>query len=179
MSNPFTRINFIKAPVPFDAKAPGDAPMFRRKFTLNGPIESAVVHVCGLGYAYYYLNGEPITKDLFTAPVSDYRKTLWYNTYDVTDKLKSGENIFSVICGNGWYNEYFSTTWKHHLSPWRDNPKFILSLEVNGKTVLTSDNTWKCSPKSAIIYNELRSGEHFDARLWDDNWNTLDFDDSE
>ncbi len=179
MANPFSRINFIKAPTAFDPKKPGDAPMFRRKFRIDAHIESAVLHVCGLGYGYYYLNGAPVSDDLFTAPVSDYRKTLWYNTYDVTDKLNEGENVFAVICGNGWFNEYFKTTWDHNLAHWRDNPKFILSLTVNGKVVLTSDNTWKCSPTSAIIYNQLRSGEHFDARLFDEAWNTLDYDDSE
>ena len=28
-----------------------------------------------------------ITEDLFTAPVSNYSKTLWYNTYDVSSLL--------------------------------------------------------------------------------------------
>lgn len=178
MNNPFSRINFIKAPVKFNPSAPGDAPLFRKRFTVNEPIKNATVHVCGLGYGYYYLNGEKVSDDLFTSAVSDYRKTLWYNTYDVTDKIREGENVFAVICGNGWYNEYFSTTWEHHLAPWRDNPKFILSLEVNGKPILCTNDSWLCSPTSAIIYNQLRSGEHFDARLYDENWTALDFDDS-
>ncbi|MBQ8641974.1 MAG: family 78 glycoside hydrolase catalytic domain [Clostridia bacterium] len=175
---PFNRINFIKVNRIFDPKEPGFAPMFRRRFTINEPISSAVVHVCGLGYAYYYLNGQAVTEDLFIAPVSDYRKTLWYTSYDVTDKLQQGENIFAVICGNGWYNENHRSSWNHHIAPWRDNPKFILELEVNGRTVLSSDEFWKCTDQSAIVYNQLRCGEHFDARLYDENWTSAEFDDS-
>ncbi|MBQ8402011.1 MAG: family 78 glycoside hydrolase catalytic domain, partial [Clostridia bacterium] len=174
----FDRVNFIKVNRKFDPRDPGFAPMFRRKFTIDGPVESAVVHVCGLGYGYYYLNGQPVTEDLFIAPVSDYRKTLWYTSYDVTDKLHCGDNIFAVQCGNGWYNENHRTSWDHNIAPWRDNPKFILVLEVNGRTVLTTDPSWKCTDQSAIVYNQLRCGEHFDARLYDANWTGPDFDDS-
>ncbi|MCR5263519.1 MAG: glycoside hydrolase family 78 protein [Clostridiales bacterium] len=145
---------------------------------IEEPVRSAEVRVCGLGYGYYWLNGEPLSRDLFTAPVSDYRKTLWYNSYDLTNRLKEGVNVFAVICGNGWYNEYFRTSWSYDTAPWRDNPKFILELTVNGKTVLRSDDTWKCLSDSFVVYNQLRSGEHFDARLYDPRWTSAEYDDS-
>ncbi|MBQ4607097.1 MAG: alpha-L-rhamnosidase N-terminal domain-containing protein, partial [Clostridia bacterium] len=129
----FDRVNFIKTSRVFNPLEPGSAPLFRRRFTITEPVEQATVHVCGLGYAYYWLNGRPVTEDLFIAPVSDYRKTLWYTSYDVTDMLLCGENLFAVQCGNGWYNENLKSSWNHNIAPWRDNPKFILSLEVNGK----------------------------------------------
>ena len=86
-------------------------------------------------------------------------------------------NVFAAICGNGWYNEYFKTSWDYDAAPWRDNPKFILELVVDGKTVLCSDERWKCLPESFVVYNQLRSGEHFDARLYDPRWKSIDFDD--
>ena len=178
MSAPFSLVNFIKAPGKFNPAVDGGAPMFRRVFSVGEPVSSAFVRVCGLGYAYYYLNGNPVSGDLFTAPVSDYRKTLWYNTYDVTDLVTEGENVFAVICGNGWYNEYFRTSWDHNIAPWRDSPKFILELFVNGKRILSSDMTWKCTADSPVIYNQLRSGEHFDARKYDSSWTGISYDDS-
>ena len=52
-------------------------PLFRRVFTLpDKPFKKAVLTVCGLGYGYYWLNGQRITTDPFTAPVNDYTKTL-------------------------------------------------------------------------------------------------------
>ena len=175
---PFENISFIKPQGDFDASRLDYAPMFRKYFEIKEAIENAILTVCGLGYGYYYLNGEPVTEDLFTAPVSNYEKTLWYNRYDITGKLKKGKNIFAVICGNGWYNEGIKTAWDYDLATWRDIPKFILSLEVNGKTVLVSDESWKCTLSSPYTYNQLRIGEHFDSRLYDENWTSLDYDDS-
>ena len=97
----FENLNFIKPNVPFvsEYSLENYAPMFRKTFTLDST-EDAKLFVCGLGYAYYYINGKNITKDLFTAPVSDYNETLWYNIYDVSSLLKKGENTIAVICGN-------------------------------------------------------------------------------
>ncbi|MCL2159959.1 MAG: family 78 glycoside hydrolase catalytic domain, partial [Oscillospiraceae bacterium] len=175
----FDNIDFIKADIPhiksFDGeKSPCVA--FRKKFTAKN-FKSAKVYVCALGYGYFYLNGQKITQDLFTAPVSDYNKTLWYNSYDVTDMLKPGENIFFAICGNGFYNESFKTPWDHDKALWRDNPKFIMKLDLDEKTALVSDASWRCTDKTPIVFNHLRSGEHFDSRLYDPKCARLDFDD--
>ena len=175
----FEKSCLIKPDVVFDNMREDYAPMFRKKFEVKDEIKSAVLTVCGLGYGYYYINGESVTADLFTAPVSDYRKTLWYNRYDIKDKLYKGENIFAVICGNGWYNETLETAWHHNTAEWRDIPKFILSLEVNGEVVLVSDDSWKYTLKTPYLFNQLRQGEHFDSRLYKSDWTDLGFDDSE
>lgn len=174
----FEHSSFLKPAEVFDPARLDYAPMFRKKFTVETAVNSAVLTVCGLGYGYYYLNGRVVTDDLFTAPVSDYEKTLWYNRYDVTAQVKTGENILAVICGNGWYNEGIKTAWDYDTAPWRDMPKFILSLEINGKVAVCSDASWKYTLKTPYLYNQLRVGEGFDARLYDENWVQPDFDDS-
>lgn len=174
----FENIKFIKPREKFDPNRLDYAPMFRKHFMVNIEIKSAVLTVCGLGYGYYYINGEEATPDLFTAPVSNYEKTLWYNRYDVTDHIRRGENILAVICGNGWYNEGIATAWDYDAAVWRDIPKFILSLEVNGEVLVKSDESWKYTLNSPYTYNQLRVGERFDSRLYDKNWNGFEFDDS-
>ena len=175
----FSGAAFIKPDIEFEREfsLKNSAPSFRKKFTLHDT-DNAKLYVCGLGFAYYWINGKKVTEDLFTAPVSNYHKTLWYNTYDVSHLLKKGENTIAVICGNGWYNETIETGWRYHSAPWRDLPKFILKLEVNSETALVSDDTWKCQPRSATYFNQLRLGEYFDANLYDENWTESDFDDS-
>ena len=49
----FEGIDFIKSPAPFRWHENAPAPLFRRKFTVEGPVESAEVRVCGLGYGYF------------------------------------------------------------------------------------------------------------------------------
>lgn len=171
-------MKFIKPNIPFDRKEEGYAPLFRRVFTIDTPIEAATVCFAGLGYGYLYLNGKEVSPDRFISPVSDYNKTVWYTKYDVTHLLQPGENIAAVCCGNGWFNEPFPTAWDYDTACWRDLPKMMLQLEINGKIALESDESWKCVPFSATTYNQLRLGEVFDARLYDENWNTLQFDDS-
>lgn len=176
----FCGISFIKPGIPFERAFTGrnHAPMFRRRFHVPR-LGKAMLYVCGLGYGYFYLNGCPVSPDLFTAPVSDYRKTLWYNVYEVSGLLRKGENVLAAWCGNGWYNEEFRTSWDYDKAPWRDHPKFILRLDVDGETVAVSDNGWKCCPDSAVYFNALRSGEYFDARKYRPDWNGPDFDDGD
>ncbi len=176
----FDDIPFIKPDIPFDRtyRKSNPAPQFRRKFRADAA-GGAKLSVCGLGYAYFYLNGKPVSRDLFTAPVSNYDKTLWYNVYDVSDLICDGENVIAVWCGNGWYNEEFSTSWDFDKARWRDLPKFILRLDIDGKMAVCSDENWKCNADSAIWFNALRSGEYFDARKFKADWTETDFNDKD
>ncbi len=174
----FNTASFIKPNIPF-VREDSLAPMFRKTFTYNGKIEKAELSVCALGFGYVYINGRKITEDLLAAPYSDYRKTLWYLTYDVTEFLREGENVVSVICGNGWYNENINTHWYQNKAEWRDMPKVILELSINGKVEVNTDSSWKYNINSPFTYNELRVGEHYDSRLYDEKWNRLDCDETD
>lgn len=161
---------FIEYPEEFDScyKAEDPSPIFRYTFELKPGFKRASVTVCGLGIGYYYLNGEPITEDLFISPVSDYNKTLWTNEYDVTDKLYAGENLFAVIVGNGFYNESVDSIWKTNTASWRGLPKFALQMIVeyeNESICIESNEQWICSKDSPIRCNQLRIGEKVDLRV--------------
>lgn len=170
---------FIKCGNAFDRENTDNsyAPIFRKKFAVSD-FNTATLKICALGFGYCYINGMPITEDLFSTPVSDYGKLVWYNEYDVSELLKSGENIIAVILGNGFFNENFPSAWGIDKAYWRDSPKVALSLVADGEILLESDDSFLCTDESFITYNELRSGETFDARKYDENWNTCAFDDS-
>lgn len=175
----FDKAYFIKPDIDFDKKDKTYAPLFRKTFMADDVTESAELLVCGLGIGYFYINGKAVSEDLFTAPVSDYNKTLWFNRYDVTGLVKSGKNVIAAICGNGWYNEAAEDVWHCEAAAWRDVPKLILALYINGKAAVVSDASWKYSMSSPIVFNQLRSGETFDARLFDEKWNTDEYNDGE
>lgn len=169
----FASAKFIKAdynkPKPYGE---GDsAPIFCNSFLYKIQAEQRVfLKICALGIGYAYINGKEVAKDLFCAPVSDYRKTLWYNVYDVTDLLQDGKNIISVIVGNGFYNESFPSAWSFDKAEWRDVPKVILEITEGDKVLLATDDTWRVLKDSFITFNQYRSGEHFDARLYKKGW---------
>ena len=170
---------FIKSKTEFNSQdnAQFPSPIFRRRFLLKDT-KNAILQICCLGYGYCYINGKKITEDLFTAPLSEYDKMVWYNEYNVSHLLKKGENVIAIILGNGFFNENFNTVWDTNKFPWRDQPKFSLCLSINGKKVLESDESFVYTEYSFVTYNQLRSGETFDARIYDSNWKELYFDDS-
>lgn len=173
--------NFIKSSSEFKSEYSLNSPsvMFRKKFEVKSKIIRAILKVCGLGYGYYYLNGKKVSNDLFTAPVSNYNKTLWYNEYDVTHLLVIGNNIAAVELGNGNYNESINTPWEINMADWRDNPKFVFDLEIkteDSEVTILSDETWCFSENSPIYFNELRNGEYFDSRKIE-NFTALNYND--
>lgn len=174
----FENAKYIKAEKsPRDFNACDPAPVFRKEFTLDSFGEGQI-YIQSPGFARVFINGYDVTDDLFISPVSDYTKILWYNRYDVTRLLKTGENTIFVIAGNGFLNESFRTAWDFDTAPWRDAPQFILRLEVDGNTALVSDKSWKCSrEKSHVVFNHLRSGEYWDMRKKDDAPMAVGYDD--
>lgn len=164
MSDLAKKVQFIKAKNYSQEKDYAPAVCFRKRFTLEKK-GKYTVSVCLLGLGYVYINGKAVANDLFLSPVSDYRKTLWMNEYDVTKLLKNGENELYIELGNGFYNEGVETVWGHHTAKWRANPTCWLSLKKDGEEVLATDESWETTISKKTYFNELRSGEYFDARV--------------
>lgn len=166
-----------QAPPPYSLYDP--LPLFRKTFLLSEEPQAATVFLQAPSFAEVYLNGSPITSDRFISPISDYRKILWYNTYDVTALLKRGSNTLCVITGNGFFNESFESGWHFPTAAWRGAPQFMLSLWVNGELAAVTDQSWRVSKaKSPITYSHLRSGEAVDMRKWEEAFLTEKYDDS-
>lgn len=79
-------------------------PIFRREFSLQKPVASAFVMVSGLGQYELLVNGNPVTDTVLNPAWTNYRKTVFYNTFDVTRQMQQGANVFGVLLGNGMYN---------------------------------------------------------------------------
>lgn len=173
----FAKAKFITVSKDMSPNDAVGAQYFRRRIQIND-FKKAKLYFCGLGYGYCWINGRRVSNDIFASAHSDYMKTVWYDVYDVSHILQSGDNIFSVCCGNGFYNENFPSDWGHEHAPWRGVPKFILRLELDGKTVLCSDEDWKATNGGIIVYNMLRSGEYHDLRVWQEDWRSNTFDDT-
>lgn len=175
----FENAKYIKPDVPFVRDESAPSPLFRKRFFLENLPEKAVLSAAGLGIGYFYINGKKVSDDMFTSPVSEYNKTVWYTSHDATALLKKGENVIAAELGNGMFNESFETCWNHHTSVWRDNPKMILQLDIDNSTAVVSDDSFVFSVDSPVIYNELRHGEHYDSRKFKPGWNDVAFDDSD
>ncbi len=175
-------------------QTPPPAPLLRKTFQVEKGLQSARIWISGLGYYELSINGKKIGDDVLvpnqtnydhrsgllnrTVPVPDeftaYK--VMYLSYDVTDALSTGENALGVILGNGFYNAV------QHWVKGYGSPRLLLQMQLtyrDGHTeTIVSDPTWKVS-RSAIVSDMIYQGEHYDARLEQPGWNTVDFDDSQ
>jgi alpha-L-rhamnosidase len=137
------------------------------------------VFVGSFGYHELYVNGEKITENVMN-PVSSYmKKRIPYLTYDVSDKLKKGDNVIAIWHAAGW------ARWKR-IREYRMVP-FVFKAQaeiISGgeQITLKTDTTWKTKKSQSEYYGDwdiLRfGGETIDDRKREDNWNTAAYDDS-
>lgn len=158
-----------------------EAPYFRKTFnTTAKTIKHARAYLAAAGLYELYLNGEKIGNHRLDPMYTRFDKRNLYVTYDVTAQIKKGKNAVGVLLGNGWYNHQALAVWNFDKAPWRARPTFCLDIRItyeDGTTALiSSDETWKTST-GPIVLNNIYTAEHYDARLEQSGWNTLDFDD--
>lgn len=154
-------------------------PMFRKEFEVKKEIASATLFISGLGHYEAFINGAKIGNTFLSPGWTEYDKTILYNTYDLTDSLKSGKNTLGAIVGNGFYNINRERYRKLVIA--FGTPKMICKLRItysDGTTEsIVSDNSWKTHP-SPVTYSSIFGGEDYDARKEQQGWSDTSFDDS-
>ena len=157
------------------------APLFRKSFPVGKEVKDARVYVASAGYHELFINGERVGTNYLDPGYTHFDKRILYVTHDVTSLLEQGDNAVAAVLGNGWYNEQSVAVWNFHEARWRNRPRLLCELRItytDGTTeVIGSDETWKTST-GAYTYNNIYSGDKFDARLEEAGWKTAHFDDS-
>jgi len=159
------------------------SPLLRNEFTIEKEIESATAFVTGAGYYEFYLNGGKVGDHVLDPGMTDFRKRILYETYDVADQLEQGENAFGLWLGNGAFrlkSEEDRWTW-YGMNNQFGTPMGIVQLHIQyrdgSEEIIGSDGGWK-TDASPIVYNNVYGGEDYDARLEQEGWNRVGFDDS-
>ncbi|MBN1624223.1 MAG: family 78 glycoside hydrolase catalytic domain, partial [Clostridia bacterium] len=157
------------------------APYFRKEFTIELPVESAVLYISGLGYYKASINGMPVSDEVLAQAYTKYDSTVFYQTYDIKEKVSKGRNSIGIVLGNGWYNCFTKDVWNSREATWRSLPKLIAEVHIRYSDgsceIVISDSSWKCSD-GPIVFNGIRNGEYYDARLQKKNWDKVGYDDS-
>ncbi|MBC3758677.1 family 78 glycoside hydrolase catalytic domain [Hyunsoonleella sp. SJ7] len=153
---------------------------YRKNFELKENPSSAFVFVGSFGYHELYVNGEKITDNVLN-PVSSYmKKRIPYLTYDVSDKLKKGDNVIAIWHAAGW------SRWRR-IREYRNIPfvfKAQAEIVVGDENItLKTDTSWKTKKSHSEYYGDwdiLRfGGETIDDRKREDDWNTAEYDDTD
>ena len=80
----------------------GEVFVYRQKFTAS-QVKKAVFYGTALGVYEAELNGVKIGRQMFAPGFSYYPRRVLYQTHEVTELLREGENTLTVYLGQGWY----------------------------------------------------------------------------
>jgi len=152
-------------------------PMLRKAFMVKGKVRRARIYATALGLYELYINGARVGDQLFTPGWTNYRKRLQYQTYDVTDQLKPGNNAVGAVLGKGWFSG--NLVWKGNHNIYGDSRALLFQMyilyEDGSEDLMLSDNEWK-SAAGPILMSEIYHGETYDAQLEKNGWNRSEYD---
>lgn len=175
-------IHFIKAGHAYAyADRPVPAPYIRKSFAVNAPVKAAGLLITGLGFYRVFINGREITKGILAPYISSPDDLVYYDRYDITQQLTDGENVIGIMLGNGMQNAFGGYIWDFDKARWRDAPMtaFRLDCELASGERLSVESDEACRVHSSpLLFDELRCGEYYDARLEIPGWCAPGFDDS-
>ncbi|MGZ3819473.1 MAG: family 78 glycoside hydrolase catalytic domain [Mucilaginibacter sp.] len=154
------------------------SPLMRKQFSANKKIRSAVAYITAHGLYEASINGKRVGDAYLTPGWTSYNKRLQYQTYDVTDLLKAGNNAIGVMLGNGWYRGIIG--FADHKNVYGKDIALLFQLNVtyeDGSTaVIASDDSWRSSTGD-IRAEEIYNGETIDHRLTVKGWTEPGFND--
>ncbi len=154
------------------------SPMFRKEFASDKKITSATAYITAHGLYEAQLNGKRIGDAYLTPGWTSYHNRLQYQTIDVTNLIKQGNNAIGVTLGNGWYRGVIG--FSNNINIYGKDIALLLQINItygDGSTkIITTDDTWKSSA-GAIRYAEIYNGETIDARQEKKDWPLPGYDD--
>lgn len=152
---------WIKSPFSKEVQA-----LFRKEFTVEKKTVEARMYICGLGLYEAYINGEKIGDEYLAPYYNDYNLWLQYQTYDLTQQLREGDNCIGIMLGNGWYKGRFGFVDRMD-ELYGDTCHMICELHLTfadgTKQIIPSDTSWLCAP-SPVLQSSIYDGEVWDSR---------------
>jgi alpha-L-rhamnosidase len=159
-----------------DPKLP-QATYWRKEVKTEKTVARAMLYASALGSYVVHINGRRVGNDYFNPGWTDFRKRVYYHTYDVTAMLRPGHNALAAILSTGWYAGYI---WAGPFN-YGSTPKLLLQLNVEyvdgTRQTVGTGTDWKVS-YGPLLEADIQQGETYDARLEIPNWNLAGFDDS-
>lgn len=119
----------------------GEVFVYQQKFTAS-QVKKAVFYGTALGVYEAELNGVKIGRQMFAPGFSYYPRRVLYQTHEVTELLREGENTLTVYLGQGWYCGRFLCENQTQIYGEQPAVAWILELEdAAGSRRLVSDET--------------------------------------
>ena len=154
---------------------------YRKTFSLESIPSTAFAYLASIGYHELYVNGQKIGTRVLSPGVTNLEKRVLYVTYDITSKLKKGENVIAVWAGPGWARSDGS----FGKGVWAQESVFKCQVNMSNGVSLHSDASWRCKISSSENLGLWKGGgkgeyggEIIDARRHIPDWNKPSYDDA-
>lgn len=140
--------------------------LLRRSFRVAKPVARARIHATACGTYELALGGEAVSDLAFAPGWTDYRKRVHYQTYDVTARIRQGDNELSATVGDGWWCGHLATPFG---SDWYGPHKALkLALHLDyadgSSEVVATDQAWQAGT-GPIRLADLMEGQVTDLTV--------------
>lgn len=137
---------------------------FRKRFSLPGPVRRARLYASARGVYDVTVNGTRVENFILAPGMTDYRKRIQYQTYDVTGML-SRDNTLELRLADGWYRGSSAAYGVTNVYGTQTSVIAQLEIFLEGGTVQTvcTDGTWDWSSDGPLRFADLKDGERYDA----------------
>ena len=140
------------------------ADCFRKSFALSGRVAAARLYATARGVYDVTVNGARLEDFILAPGVTDVRRRLQVQTYDVTDLLIS-KNVLELRLADGWFRG--SSAAYGVVNVYGTQTSVTAQLEITcedgTRQVIGTDETWAWSNDGPIRFADLKDGEIIDA----------------
>ena len=156
-------------------------PLFRTEFKTDKKkkIQDARLYATARGIYELYLNGERVGDDYFNPGLTQYNKTQMYQTYDVTNQLKSGKaNALGAMLGEGWWSgasTFTTENWNYFGDRNSLLAKLVITYEDGSTDTIATNPEWEYTTDGPLVYGSFFQGEVYDANKEMKNWSKANF----
>jgi alpha-L-rhamnosidase len=151
-----------------DPAPPGERPAYvlHHAFALSRSDEGARLYATAHGIYECFLNGHRVGDLELTPGSTSYHANLHAQTYDVSDLLVPGENVWEVVLSDGWYRGRCG--FAQMGDGYGTTVAFLGQLHVGDRVEATGAG-WECAT-GPILAADLMAGQHEDRRRAPHEW---------
>lgn len=140
--------------------------LLKQCFQSSNNVWKARAYVSAHGVYQFRLNGKQIGSYELSPEVTPYDKYLQYQTYDITDALRTGENTAAVHLAPGWWSGVIGlkSSSCQYGSKMAAIFRIVLFLRDGSRRIFCSGED-TMAEQGPYRYAELYMGEYFDSNL--------------
>jgi len=139
-----------------------EMPILYKEFSVRKALKKARLYIFGAGLYEVDINGKKAGDEYLMPGYHAYDLLMEYQTFDITELVRMGDNRINVLLGDGWYKGRFGFDGEYY-NLYGDKKKCIAELVLeyeSGETEwIYTDESWKAET-GYIGENGIYDGEH-------------------